>query len=166
MRTGSLTVVRSGIRLGQTTIEARSHIEQADKVLFLVADPLAWSWIADLNPTAESLHVFYERSADRMTAYIGMVEHILSRVRQGVKVCGAFYGHPGVFAFPTHEAIRRARADGIEARMLPGVSAEDCLFADLGIDPAPTGCQSFEATDFLVYNRHIDPTAALVLWQL
>ena len=50
--------------------------------------------------------------------------------------------------------------------MLPAVSAEDCLFADLGIDPARFGCQSYEATDFLVRHRVVDTTAALVLWQV
>jgi hypothetical protein len=50
--------------------------------------------------------------------------------------------------------------------MLPGISAEDCLFADLGVDPSRFGCQSYEATDFLVHHRRIDPTAALVLWQI
>jgi len=34
--------------------------------------------------------------------------------------------------------------------MLPGISAEDCLFADIGVDPGIYGCQSFEATDLFV----------------
>jgi hypothetical protein len=34
--------------------------------------------------------------------------------------------------------------------MLPAVSAEDCLFADLGVDPGAAGCQSHEAADFLI----------------
>jgi hypothetical protein len=63
-------------------------------------------------------------------------------------------------------AIRKARAEGYSAIMLPGVSAEDCLFADLGIDPAESGCQSYEATDFLFSQRRVDPSAALVLWQI
>jgi uncharacterized protein YabN with tetrapyrrole methylase and pyrophosphatase domain len=50
--------------------------------------------------------------------------------------------------------------------MLPGISAEDCLFADLGVDPSRSGCQSYEATDFLVHGRRVDPTAALILWQI
>jgi len=50
--------------------------------------------------------------------------------------------------------------------MLPGISAEDCLFADLGIDPGISGCQSFEATDFLLNSRACDPTSSLVLWQI
>jgi uncharacterized protein YabN with tetrapyrrole methylase and pyrophosphatase domain len=81
-------------------------------------------------------------------------------------VCMAAYGHPGVFAYPTHESVRRARAEGFKARMLPGISAEDCLFADLNVDPAMAGCQSFEATDFLVNGRTIDPSSNLILWQI
>jgi hypothetical protein len=81
-------------------------------------------------------------------------------------VCFALYGHPGVLAYPSHEAIRRARALGIEARMLPGISAEACLFADLGVDPGACGCQSFEASDFIVQRRAFDPRSALILWQI
>lgn len=87
-------------------------------------------------------------------------------MRRGVAVCAAFYGHPGVFVWPSHEAIARARQEGYPARMLPAISAEDCLFADLGLDPARFGCQSFEATDFVVSGRLFDPTALLVLWQV
>ncbi|MFI1583783.1 hypothetical protein [Embleya sp. NPDC020630] len=74
--------------------------------------------------------------------------------------------HPGVFAFPGHEAVRRARLDGIPARMLAGSSAGDWLFADPGLDPATRGCQSIEASDFLLRHRVFDPTSLLVLWQV
>ena len=50
--------------------------------------------------------------------------------------------------------------------MLPGVSAEDCLFCDLNVDPASAGCQSLEATDFLMHQRSIDPASHLILWQV
>jgi hypothetical protein len=95
-----------------------------------------------------------------------MVERMLAPLSAGKQVCVAFYGHPGVFVKPAHEAIRRARAAGHEAVMLPGVSAEDCLIADVGFDPGERGCQSFEATDFLVRHRRFDPTSALLLWQI
>jgi precorrin-6B methylase 1 len=167
MKRGSLTIVGTGITLlGQTTPEARAHIEQAEKILFLVADPITAYWIKRRNRSAESLHVFYKPGKDRLVAYLEMAERILSFVRKGLNVCAVFYGHPGVFVLPSHEAIRRARLEGFPAQMLPGISAEDCLFADLGIDPAESGCQNFEATDFLVYNRKFDPCCSLVLWQI
>jgi hypothetical protein len=101
-----------------------------------------------------------------MDTYREMVDRILAPVRRGEGVCAAFYGHPGVGAFPGHAAIRQARLEGHEARMLPGVSAEDCLFADLGLDPLKDGCQSFEATRFLVRRQRPDPTVPLILWQI
>jgi hypothetical protein len=90
----------------------------------------------------------------------------LACVREGLEICVALYGHAGVFAYPGHEAVRRARLEGYSARMLPGISAEDCLFADLGIDPGRNGCQSFGATDFLVARRRFDPCSPLILWQI
>jgi hypothetical protein len=50
--------------------------------------------------------------------------------------------------------------------MEPGISAEDCLYADLGIDPGRFGCQHFEASQLLFYERRIDPAGYLVLWQV
>jgi hypothetical protein len=50
--------------------------------------------------------------------------------------------------------------------MLPAVSAEDCLYADLNIDPATTGCASYDATDFLLRPPAIDTASGLILWQI
>ena len=166
-REGSLTIVGTGIKaIGQVTLEARAHIAQADKVLYLLADPLTVAWVRELNSSAEDLHPFYQPGRDRLTTYFLMTDRILECLHSGIDVCVVFYGHPGVFAFPAHEALLRARREGYRAQMLPAVSAEDCLFADLGVDPGRAGCQSYEATDFLVHRRAIDTTCGLVLWQI
>jgi precorrin-6B methylase 1 len=167
-RRGSLIVVGTGIRtVGQMTLEAIAWIQVADVALYVIADPIAEEVVRTLNPRgALSLRGYYGEGQNRMQSYEAMIEHMLSCVRAGQRTCAALYGHPGVFAYPTHEAVRRARAEGYEAHMLPGISAEDCLFADLGVDPASTGCQSYEATDFLVNARSVDITASLVLWQI
>jgi len=162
-----LTVVGTGIQFGtQMTPEARLAIEKADVVLSLVAEPVMQAAVERLNPNTRSLQEHYVVGERRAVAYEAMVVEILSHVRRGLNVCAAFYGHPGVFVAPSHEAVRRAREEGLRARMLPGISAEDCLFADLGVDPARFGCQSYEATEFLLHGRRVDETAALVLWQL
>ncbi len=167
MKPGSLTVVGTGIQfIGQLTLEARAHIKQAEKVLFLVSEPLTADWIRDVNPTAESLYPYYQQGKARINSYVEMIERILCEVRKGLRVCAVFYGHPGVFVYPSHEAITQARLEGYGAKMLPGISSEDCLFADLGIDPARTGCQSFEATDFLIHKRKFDTGCSLILWQI
>jgi len=164
---GSLIVVGLGIRVGaQTTLEAEESIRKADRVFYVAADSLAPDWIADLNPAAQSLGTLYAQGKARHDTYTEMTERILEAVRAGQRVCVAAYGHPGVFATPFHRAIDLAYAEGFDARMLPGVSAEDCLFADLGLDPGTHGAQSFEATDFLIFERRFDPTSLLILWQV
>lgn len=165
---GSLVVIGTGIRtVGHLTMEAVAWIKMADKVLYVVGDPVAEAALKEMNPNgAESLSTLYEEGKERITTYNEMVERILTCVREGMTTCLACYGHPGVFVYPSHESIRRARSEGYEAKMLPGISAEDCLFADLGVDPGISGCQSFEATDFLINNRIIDPRCSVVLWQI
>ena len=166
MKTGSLTVVGTGIQLvGHITLGAKAWIEQADKVLFALADPATAKWLKQLNSTAEALP-YNTNNQRRRDTYREMTERMLSEVRKGLNVCAVFYGHPGVFAEPAHAAIKQAREEGFRSQMLPGISAEDCLFADLGIDPGKNGCQSFEATDFLIRRRKFDPTSVLILWQI
>jgi len=135
-------------------------------VLHVAGDPVAEEWLASLNPSARSLTTHYRAGVPRRLIYEGMVEEILFAVRDGKRVCAVFYGHPGVYVQPSHEAVRRARDEAYEARMLPAVSAEDCLVADLGVDPGDQGWQSWDATGFLLHGVRPDPTAGLVLWQV
>lgn len=162
---GRLSVVGTGIRPGgHLTREAQHVIAAADRVLTVV-DGLTLERLREINTRVESLQDSYAVGRQRDDSYAEMVQRILAPLEDGRHVCAAFYGHPGVFVWPAHEAVRRARAAGHRAVMYPGISAEDCLFADLGLDPAVHGCQSFEATDFLLHARRFDPTAALILWQ-
>lgn len=164
---GSLIVVGTGIQLaGQITVEAANAIRAADKVFYLVSGDVTAHWLASLNPTAETLTDSYGFDRRRRETYAEMAERIVAQVRAGRRVCAAFYGHPGIFVNPAHEAIRRARAEGYHAEMLPGVSAIDCLFADLAIDPATSGCQIFEASDFLLRHRIYDAASVLILLQV
>ncbi|HSE13566.1 MAG TPA: SAM-dependent methyltransferase [Rudaea sp.] len=165
-RPGSLVCVGVGMTLGShITPLARSHIEKADVVFMAVSDGIVELWLKEMNADVRSLQPFYRPGKSRADTYREMVDAMLAEVRAGWNVCGAFYGHPGVFALPPHEAIAMARREGFRAHMEPGVSAEDCLYADLGIDPGTFGCQHYEASQLLFYKRRIDPTAYLVIWQ-
>lgn len=166
-RGGSLTAVGIGIRApSQATLEVCSRIEHAEKVYSLVNDPLADYWIRTLNANTQSLAPMYAVDKNRWETYAEIVDELVEAVSGGLRVCAVSYGHPGVFAYPFRESIRRVRAKGLAAEILPGISAEDCLFADLEVDPGESGCQSYEATDFLVRGRRIDPTMSVVLWQV
>jgi len=163
---GSLIVVGTGLQAPRhASLEAVSYIENSDKVIYLVSDSVSELWIKKKNKSAESLMGFYKEGEPRINAYLSMVDQILKYIKDGLSVCAVFYGHPGIFVFPSHEVIKQAKEMGIDARMLPSISAEDCLFADLGIDPARSGCQSYEATEFLIHKKKIDITSSLILWQ-
>lgn len=164
---GSLVCVGLGMTLGSHLGPlARSHIEQADVVFAGVSDGIVELWLQRMHKDVRSLQPYYREGKSRMQTYRQMVEAILTEVRAGKKVCGVFYGHPGVFAWAPHKSIEVARGEGYAAHMEPGISAEDCLYADLGIDPGTYGCQHYEASQLLFYRRRIDPAAYLVLWQV
>jgi siroheme synthase len=165
-RKGRLACVGVGMTLGaHLTPRARGHIEQADVVFVAVSDPLVERWVQEMHPDVRSLQPLYAEGKNRQDTYREMVDAMLAEVRAGRRVCGAFYGHPGVFALAPHKAVAQARDEGVDAVMEPGVSAEDCLYADLGIDPGRVGCQHFEASQMMFYRRRIDTTAYLVVWQ-
>src|SRR6187431_18753 len=161
-----LVVVGTGIQaLSQATLATQGALRGADVVLFAVTNAWAARWIRDLNPRARSFD--YPRDGrPRREIYRAMVGEIVEALRRNRRVCAAFYGSAALFTFPAHEGVRQARAQGFRARMLPGVSSLDCLFADLGVDPGEGGCQIFEATDFLVKKHAINCRAHLVLFQL
>ena len=163
---GSLACVGMGMTLGShLTPLARDHIEQADVVFAALSDHVVELWLQRMNPDVRSLQPYYAEGKSRLKTYKEWVDLIMAEVRAGKRVCAVFYGHPGIFAWSTHKAIEVARAEGFQAYMEPGISAEDCLYADLGIDPGRYGCQHFEASQLLFYEHRINPAGYLVLWQ-
>lgn len=158
-------MVGTGVRfVRQITEETRDCLVRAQQVLHLV-DPATADWIRSLNPASESLAVFLAEGKSRAESYEEMVEQVLSFVRLGLDVCAAFYGHPAFFCAPSQSAIHRAREEGYSARMLPGISPQDCLYADLGMDPGRNGIQSFDINVFLKNKKRIEPASPLLLWQ-
>jgi len=173
MKKGSLVIVGTGILTpAHLSQESIARIKSAEIVHVLVPDPLGLSTIEKLNPNIKNLGALYfnkdtpENGANRLQAYNLMVDAILSDVRAGLKVCAIFSGHPGVFVYPSHTSINKAKQQGFDALMLPAISAEDCLFADLGLDPGDLGCQAYEASQFMFYQHSINIHAALILWQI
>jgi len=166
-KAGSLACVGIGMTLGShLTPLARDYIQKAEVVFTALSDGIIEMWIGGMNADVRSLQTFYREGKSRMQTYREMVEAMLTEVRAGKRVCAAFYGHPGVFAWPTHKAIEIARSEGFSAHMEPGVSAADCLYADLGFDPGKYGCQHYEASQFMFNRRCLDTGAYLILWQV
>lgn len=164
---GSIVCVGLGMSLGaHISTLTRNFIQQADIVFMGVTNELAEQWLTALNTNSISLQKFYQEGKDRRESYEQMVDAMMHEVRSGKKVVGAFYGHPGVFAWAPHRVIELAKAEGFHGHMEPGVSAEDCLYADMGIDPGTHGIAHYEASQFMRYQRVVDTAAYLVLWQI
>ena len=137
MKKGSLVIVGTGILTpAHLSQESINRIQSADVVHVLVPDPLGLSTVKKLNNNIKNLGDLYfnqqneKNGSNRLEAYDLMVEAIMADVRLGLKVCAIFYGHPGVFVYPSHVSITKAIEEGYTAKMLPAISAVDCLFAD------------------------------------
>lgn len=89
----------------------------------------------------------------------------MREVRNGVQVVCVYYGHPGVFAHPTRRAIAIATSEGYVARMLPGISAEDSLFADLLVNPSFPGSQTVDASDLVYRARPLATSCHVIIFQ-
>lgn len=162
-----LTIVGTGIKFAShLTSEAKAYIQKSDKVLHLVNDPLMAEWIKLNNKNSESLDNIYFKYPLRLTCYKKITEYILEQLSLVTNLCVVMYGHPLVYAQSALDAAIEAKTLGYEVNILPGISAVDCLFADLIIDPGEFGYQSYEATDFLIRPRVINTTSHLVLWQI
>ncbi|KAG9093681.1 hypothetical protein FRC06_011414 [Ceratobasidium sp. 370] len=165
---GTLTIAGSGIAsIGHITLQTLWFIEESDSVYYLVTDPATEAFIIHkARGRCVNLRGLYGTDKSRYISYVQMSEVMLMDVRSGHAVLGIFYGHPGVFVSPTHRAIVIARDEGFEALMLPGISADDYMYADLGIDPAAFGCSLYEATELLTRGRRLDPTTHNIIWQV
>jgi precorrin-6B methylase 1 len=164
---GSLVCVGCGIKgIAHLTLETVGWIRASDIVCYCCSDPATVIWIREQARETHDLAACYTEEDHRADIYQHMVDIMLSYVREGRSVCVVFYGHPGVFVYPTHVAIAKAREEGYAATMLPGVSAADCLFADVGFDPSQIGCVMYEATDLLLRHRTLSPDAHLIVWQI
>ncbi len=149
VRIGSLVVVSVGVMaVNHVTVEAQGWIKHADKVFCWGVDPVTERWIARLNENIQSLE-----SAKALG------KQALELVRAGLTVCAVHAGDTATW----REDIRMCRAQGLRTVIVPGISMEDCLFSDLGIDLGRDGVQIYGATEFLTQRRVPVVSAGLVL---
>lgn len=145
--------------------QALDYIQRADIVHYLVLDNATEAFIQLHAKKAADLYQYYDTEKNRLTTYTQMAEIMVNSVREGNLTVAVLYGHPGIFVCPSHRAIAICKEEGYEAKMLPGISAADCLFADLGIDPSTHGCMMIEATLMLFGEGRLDPRNHLIIWQ-
>ena len=89
----------------------------------------------------------------------------LDAVRAGFETCAVFYGHPG--ASRSRHMRDPARASrGVQRPNAARHFSRGLPVRGSGVEPGAEGCQSFEASNFLISRRRFDPTSALILWQV
>ncbi|HRD69005.1 MAG TPA: SAM-dependent methyltransferase [Legionella sp.] len=163
----NLIVVGSGIKsISHLTEETKRVIQNSDKVLYLVNENNLKAWIEREAKFAESLEPIYFNSPKRIDAYHNITQCIINEYERVNNLCVVFYGHPTVFASSALTAVEKVKAMRGNAIILPAVSAMDCLFSELRIDPGERGCFSIDATELLLYERVLDIFSHVILWQL
>jgi len=72
---GQLIIVGSGIgSIGQLSLQAVAHIEQADIIFYVVADSATEAFIRQKNANCIDLYMFHGVGKNRMITYIQMLE--------------------------------------------------------------------------------------------
>jgi siroheme synthase len=151
----------------QVTREAENAIRSSREVLYLDTGVATARYLESLCPRATPL---YEESYAEGRPRTGAYEHMAARVVEAAldhpPVTFAIHGHPLVAVHAPFLVMAMAEALGLRVEVVPGISALDCLLADLRIDPVIHGMQMYEATDLLLRRRPLQPDVPLILWQI
>jgi len=124
------------------------------------------NWVVKNARKYISLDDIYFSSKQRSESYEKIANELLSSIQKNDNVCFLIYGHPTFFSSVVEKIKKRISSKDIIIQVMPGISAMDCLFADLKIDPGSMGLQSYDATEFLLYDEKFSTTSHLVLWQI
>lgn len=162
-----IALIGSGIKtISHLTTEAKTYIEHADCVLYLINEPIFESWLIKHSKKCMSLEKYYFLHEKRSDSYKKIIAKIISLSKKYDFISVVLYGHPVVFSSLGIDTIKKAQKQNIETVILPGISTEDCLFADLEIDPSQNGCFSVEATNFIIFDDVINVFSDLIIWQV
>lgn len=162
-----IRIVGLGMRsVDQLTREARRAIAGTKAIYLVDNSPGIARYFHDLGVEVIDLSVHYEEGKDRLQTYIEMSKDVISGAITNGPVSFGLYGHPTVFAYPPFVIKFVAESLGLTVGVVPGISAMDCMFAELMIDPATDGMQMFEATDVVIRQRQLLTDVQTLIWQI
>jgi uncharacterized protein YabN with tetrapyrrole methylase and pyrophosphatase domain len=153
----NLYVVGSGIKtLSNFTKEFETCATQSDIVFYLNNDPVTKEWYQKYAKKSYDLDAIYQKDSQthRSNIYHAIADHIISEFKHYDNICFALYGHPFFCAQPALHAIEKIAKDreDITIHSFPAVSALDCLWTDLKVNPAENGMQLYEAS-CMIYRK-------------
>ena len=153
------------VSIHQITHEVEAAMQRSREILYLANGFGLAEYLSQLCSHVTDLSATYQEGEDRMNAYNMMTAKVIEAALDHSPVTFALYGHPLVFAWPPFQILKVASLLGLRTKILPGVSAMDCLFVDLKVDPAE-GLQMYEATDLLLRQIPLFPYIPCLIWQI
>lgn len=163
-----VTILGLGIRApDHVTPEAERAILAAREVLFVDPGAGVSAWLAARASRVTPLYAeSYSEAGARRSGYHHMAARVLEAALSSAPVAFAMQGHPLLGVTAGRLILKGARALGLTVRVLPGISAFDCVIGELGLDPMLTGLQAYEATDMLLRRRPLQPDVPALIWQI
>ena len=154
------------VHLEQITPEVDNAISKSKTTLFVERGHGIKAYLQSKCRNIIDLTGLYSEDGDRQETYRRMAAATIQAALDNPPVTLALYGHPLIYSYPPFLVKEMAKRLALRTKTLPGISALDCLFVDLGIDPAMNGLQMFEATELLLRDRPLFPDVPAVLWQI
>jgi precorrin-3B methylase len=154
------------VNIDQITREAEACIKKSKQVFYIEKGIGIDEFLTQLCPNVTNLSTEYVINGDRLKTYHTMAAKVLEAALNNPPVTFALYGHPTIFAYPPFLVYEAAKELDLKVKVMPGISAMDCIFSELMIDPATNGIQMFEATDLLIRQRPLQTDVPVLLWQI
>lgn len=163
-----ITIVGLGVlNVDQVTYETERAIRRSKEVLYVDTGVATRAFLQNLCPKVTSLYeTSYCDAGCRLGSYDRMAVAVIEAALDHPPVTFAMGGHPIVGAEAPFLIHEMARLLGLKVLTLPGISAMDCMFAELMIDPCVDGLQMYEATDLLLRRHPLLPEVPALIWQI
>lgn len=165
-----LAVVGSGIKkLHQMSLEAWWLLQDSEVVISNLNDTVAIEYLAD-NLDAELIDFsnIYD-SENNETRYSTYHDMILCPLEKAKETDGLVtylsVGHPNIWAWTPYAVKHLGENEwGLNVELLPGISAVDSIYSDLGIDPAQGGVVQYNFTKALQERLELSPRLSFIGW--
>jgi hypothetical protein len=166
-RAPDIYVVGLGINgFDQVTPETINALRKCQHVYYVSSSLGTEEFFKHNSIPSTDLFSCYEEGKHRSIAYQKMAEKVVAHAIEGGPIALAEYGHPTVFAYPPFIISKLCKIFDLKMKVLPAVSAMDCIFAELMIDPAHNGLQMYEATDLILRDRPLLSDVGALIWQV
>lgn len=161
-------IAGSGIvSVDQITNEVDRAIRRSNEVIYVDNGIGIYEFLSErCEKVTDLIEPSYVINENRINAYHNMAARVLEAALSHAPVTFLLYGHPTVFSYPPFIISRAAKLLNLKIKVLPGISAMGCIFAELGLDPGSVGLQIHEATNLILKHIPLVPEIPALIWQI